>query len=94
MKKVTQAERQAAADRLKAQAAAAGLTAAAPTAGGITPMAAFPVTPGAIDLATGQYLVGPEGQLVPDYSGLVANWAYSPMPTLVAGSVVTAWETR
>ena len=86
MKKVTPAERKAAADRLKAKAAAAGLKAP----GGITPMAAFPVTAGAIQY--GQYLVGPEGQLVPDYSGLTANWAYSPTPTSSRWSVYL--ETR
>jgi FtsP/CotA-like multicopper oxidase with cupredoxin domain len=80
MKKVTPAERQAAADRLKAKAAAAGLTAPQ-----LAPMAAFPAAPGAMappDVPGSPYLVGPNGQLIPDYSGLTANWAYSPTPTV------------
>ncbi len=83
MKKVTQAERQAAADRLKAAVAAAGVRAPQRDPMGDP----FPVTPGAIPRS--ELLVGPNGQLIPDYSGLTANWAYSPTPTTAAGVPVS-----
>ena len=89
MKKITQAERQAAADRLKGVVTAAG---------GITgPISAMGVTamPGA--MATSTLLVGPNGQLLPDYSGTTPNYANSPVPTVsivgvpsIAGNLTTA----
>ncbi len=72
-KRITQAERQAAADRLKAKVAAAG--GAVTNAPGDLPGS----LPGA--LPPGDYLVGPNNQLIPDYSGLTPNWAYSPLLT-------------
>ena len=75
-KKVTPAERKAAAARLKAKVRAekrakrAKSPAADRAARAEAAAAAAPA---------GGYLVGPNDQLIPDYSGLVANWAYSPI---------------
>ncbi len=110
MTKVTPAQRQAAANRVKAKAAAAGVqqptTATLQAAGGAPEtamvaaaglraaqfgaMAAFPATAGAMPPpgVGSPYLVGSNGQLIPDYSGLTANWAYSPTPTVVPGGTV------
>ena len=80
--KVTQAEREAAANRIRAKIlkgttdptlAAQALAMAVLNA----PTAALP---------TGEYLVGPNGQLIPDVSGLVPNYANSPMPGPLDGS--------
>ncbi len=79
-KRVTQADRQAAAARLKALRTQGGVTAS----GGISTFAAIPPP---VQGATGEYLIGPNGQLIPDYSGLVANWAYSPPLTKFADAL-------
>lgn len=66
--RVTQEEKEAAADNFQAAVAAAA-------ASGAT-------------TATASLVVGPNGYLIPDYFG-VANWAYSPAPTVdpVSGAV-------
>jgi FtsP/CotA-like multicopper oxidase with cupredoxin domain len=105
MKRVTPADRKAAAARVRAAAAAAAAqakTAGAPATMAPAPattfatmsalaapqaglMSVYPVVAGSLippGTAGSQYLIGSNGQLIPDYSGLVANWAYSPTPTL------------
>jgi FtsP/CotA-like multicopper oxidase with cupredoxin domain len=84
--KVTQAQRQAAADRLKAArlAALAARQATAAAQPGVQAAAAAPVAlagPLALAAPAGGYLVGPNDQLIPDYSGMVPNWAFSPILT-------------
>jgi hypothetical protein len=90
-KRVTPAERKAAAERLKAKVRKAKEKAKAAPEARATPAAERTGSGagGALALAlrelvlaappTGGYLVGPNKQLVPDYSGLTANWAYSPI---------------
>jgi FtsP/CotA-like multicopper oxidase with cupredoxin domain len=81
-RKVTPAERKAAAERLKAKRAqaAARASALARTAPGTeAAAAAAAVAASSSPLSAGQYLVGPNQQLIPDYSGATANWAYSPL---------------
>ncbi|HSL23386.1 MAG TPA: hypothetical protein VK886_17790 [Vicinamibacterales bacterium] len=84
VKPIKQAEREAAADRLKAKiikakkgevvidaAAAIGIAAATPST------------------ADGSLLVGLNGELIPDYSGVVPNYANSPAPVIdpVTGAI-------
>jgi FtsP/CotA-like multicopper oxidase with cupredoxin domain len=104
MKRVTPAERQAAANRLKARTAAAAgaaakATAPATAAAMAAPLAAAAAAPGmgAMALSTAlpgaiprsQLRVASNGQLVPDYSGLTPNWAYSPAPSVAPAGLPT-----
>jgi FtsP/CotA-like multicopper oxidase with cupredoxin domain len=79
MRKVTHAERKAAAERLKAKIAAA----VAARGGKLTVGEQQLMTTAALAaaaLASNELLVGPNGQLIPDVSGVVPNFANSPMP--------------
>jgi len=78
IKKTTHAERKAAADRLAAKVVAAGAAAELSAAQALATAPLVPPDP--IALTTGEYLIGPNGQLIPDVSGLVPNFANSPMP--------------
>jgi FtsP/CotA-like multicopper oxidase with cupredoxin domain len=89
-KRVTPAERKAAAERLKAKvkkakekAKAAPEARAAPAGEGAGGPLALALLHRLVLAAppAGGYLVGPNKQLIPDYSGLTANWAYSPILT-------------
>ena len=66
-------------------------TTLAPTDNALAPMALAIAPPGggAAPIPS-YYKIGPNGELVPDYSGTVPNWANSPMPAVVPGSVVAA----
>ena len=74
IRKVTQAEREAAADRVKGKV----VTSATKADASVTAAAAL----AAAAIGAGELLVAPNGQLVPDVSGLVPNYANSPMPDL------------
>lgn len=82
--KVTHAERKAAAERLKAKIAAAAVADTTKSAAGVSKSTAA-VSMGVAALAMGplaptELLVGPNGQLIPDISGVTPNYANSPMP--------------
>jgi FtsP/CotA-like multicopper oxidase with cupredoxin domain len=83
MRKVTHAERKAAANQLKTKIAAEGATVGLTAAEALATAAINPPAPDANGAITGEYLVGANGQLVPDVSGLVPNYANSPIPDFV-----------
>ena len=77
IRKVTQAERKAAATRLKAKILK-GTTDPTLAAQAL----AMAVLNAPSPVGSAEYLVGPNGQLIPDISGLVPNFANSPMPDM------------
>jgi FtsP/CotA-like multicopper oxidase with cupredoxin domain len=85
VKPITQAERQAAAARLKSKRQGAIAQAQAAYAAALasgSPLAAPAMALAAALTAAPQLIVGANGQLVPDYSGVTPNWALSPAPAL------------
>ena len=84
-KPITTEEKMTAAARLKAKQdaaiAAAQQTFDAALAAGV-PLAAPAAALAAAIAGTPSLLVGPNNQLIPDYSGMTPNWALSPAPSL------------
>jgi len=84
VKPITQAEREAAAARLKALMGAAALRSGLAVSGA--------TSAGLMAIPAAQLQMGPNGQLIPDYSGATPNYANSPVPqfdfngNLIAGT--------
>jgi len=86
VKPITRAERKAAAARVQAKREARAATAKkeydAAIAAGLPLAAPAAALAAALGPITGQLLVGANGQLIPDYSGVTPNYANSPAPAI------------